>query len=64
MTAQERVFGVLIAHRVKRGIRDMHTHCECGWVSAAQADGWYEHAGHQAEQIIAAQRRKAARTDK
>lgn len=58
MTAVEKVFGVLVAHSVKRGIRDMHTHCECGWVSVSREDGWHEHAGHVAERIIAAQRSK------
>ena len=61
MTAAERVLGVLVAHKVKHGIRDMRTHCMCGWVSEARADGWYQHAGHQAEQIVSAQRRKGAK---
>lgn len=61
MTAAERTLGVLVAHKAKRGVRDMHTHCECGWVSAALEDGWYEHARHQAEHIVAAQRRKGTK---
>lgn len=61
MTAADKVHLVLVAHAVKRGVRSMNTHCECGWVSMAQADGWYEHAGHQAERIIAAQRRKGGK---
>jgi hypothetical protein len=61
MTAEERVLEVLVEHRVKRGVRSMNTHCQCGWTSAAQADGWYEHARHQAQQIVAAQRRKGAK---
>lgn len=58
MNAIEKALKVLTQHQVKRSIRDMHTHCECGWVSAAMVDGWHEHAYHQAEQIVAAQRRK------
>jgi hypothetical protein len=60
MTEVEKVRDVLVEHTVKRGIRSMHTHCTCGWVSIAQADGWYEHACHQAERVVA-QRRKDAK---
>lgn len=53
MTQVEKALSVLVEHRVRRGIRDMHTHCACGWVSAARDDGWHEHARHQAEAVVA-----------
>lgn len=60
MTAVERVLKILVEHAVKRGVRDMQTHCRCGWVSAARDDGWYEHARHQAEVVVAGQRQRKA----
>lgn len=60
MTEVEKVRRLLVEHSIVRGIRDMKTHCKCDWVSVSQADGWHEHAHHQAEQIVAAQRRAKA----
>lgn len=60
MTEVEKVRGILVEHSIVRGIRDMKTHCKCDWVSVSQIDGWYEHARHQAEQIVATRRRARA----
>jgi hypothetical protein len=59
MTEVGKVLGVLVEHSIVRGIRSMQTHCKCGWISVAQADGWHEHAHHQAVQIVAARRSKS-----
>jgi hypothetical protein len=60
MTEVEKVHGLLVEHSIVRGIRDMKTHCKCGWVSVSQADGWHEHTRHQAERIVDAQRKAKA----
>lgn len=60
MTEVEKVHNVLVEHRLVRGIRDMRIHCKCGWVSVSQADGWFELGRHQAEQIVAVQRKAKA----
>ena len=57
MTEVETVRDLLVEHSIVRGIRSMHTHCKCGWISSAQADGWIQHALHQAEQIVRERRR-------
>ena len=60
MTEVEKVHDLLVEHSIVRGIRSMNTHCKCGWISKAQADGWHEHTRHQAEQLVAARRRDRA----
>lgn len=38
-------------HQKSQGIRDLATHCICGWVSTG-ANGPGEHIRHQADQVL------------
>jgi hypothetical protein len=38
-------------HQRKTGVRDLKTHCICGWVSTG-ANGPGEHIRHQAERVL------------
>lgn len=38
-------------HQRRQGIRDLKTHCICGWASMG-ANGPGEHIHHQAEQVL------------
>lgn len=48
---RDAVTDTLREHQRRQGIRDLATHCICGWVSTG-ANGPGEHIRHQAEQVL------------
>lgn len=61
MNEQALVTDVLRAHARRPGIRDLSTHCLCGWASDASTrntTGPGQHLGHQAEAVLAALHRR------
>ena len=53
MITREVLIGVLRSHSQRRNIRDLHTHCLCGW-SSDRIPGVGQHVQHQADAVLAA----------
>ena len=50
---QQAVVDVLRSHQRNRGVRDLHVHCLCRWVSAQTGpSGTGEHLEHQADKLL------------
>jgi hypothetical protein len=53
MTTRDQLIDLIHAHQRNHGIRDLRTHCRCGWVSDDYPNnGRRQHTGHVADAIL------------